>query len=139
MATILALNWLHPSLTGVHGKDFVVAEELASVLLELAKHGVVEGSRGERDLGGLLVKSLNYSGMTMTLVDSTVGAQEVKVTLAIHIPHEDAWNGEKTLSRESQPLKQPPSPLDRFCSYLWPSQWQLEVDGSCERHIYPLD
>ena len=78
-------------LTGIHWKNFVVAEELASVLLELAENGVVEGSRGERHLCGLFVKGLENSRMTVTLVDSAVSAQEVIVAFTVHVPHEDTW------------------------------------------------
>ena len=57
----------------VHGKHFVVAEELGDVLLVLAQDGVVEGPRGEREARGLRYQRLEDFRMGVALVDGRVG------------------------------------------------------------------
>jgi len=82
----------------VHGEHAVEAEEVGHELRVLAEHGVVEGARRERQLGGLRVERLEDRRVGVTLVDRRVGREEVKVARAVHVPHvhalpalEDHW------------------------------------------------
>lgn len=75
---------------GVHGQHHVVAEDVADLLGPLGEHIVVEGSRAQRQTGGLVDESLDKLGVAVALVDGAVGGQEVEVLLALGIPDVDA-------------------------------------------------
>lgn len=75
---------------GVHRQDLVVTEVLGYVFLIGTEHAVVEGAGGERELFGLLRHRPHDAGVTMTLVDSTVSAQEIVIPFALDVPAVDA-------------------------------------------------
>ncbi len=75
---------------GVHRQDLVVAEVLGDVLLVGAEHTVVEGAGGERELLGLLGHRPHDAGVTVSLVDGAVGAQEIEIPFALDVPTVDA-------------------------------------------------
>ena len=83
-------------LTSIHWKDFVIAEQVSDVLGELSQYIGVESSGGECHDIGLLFEGVHNPGMTVSLVTSTVSAEEVIVTVSFHIPHMDTCNREST-------------------------------------------
>ncbi len=81
---------LHGLGAGVHRKHLVVFEIAGDVFLELAEHVVVESTAGERELLRLRGECLDDLRMAVPLVHRAVGAEEVVVALAFHVPEEDA-------------------------------------------------
>mmetsp|Transcript_36607 Transcript_36607/g.92793 ORF Transcript_36607/g.92793 Transcript_36607/m.92793 type:complete len:394 (-) Transcript_36607:31-1212(-) len=71
----------------VHRQHALVAEEARDEALVLAEHAVVEGARGERELGCLVAQRRKDLGVRVALVDRGVRREEVKVPLALHVPH----------------------------------------------------
>lgn len=83
--------------TCIHWQNFIIAKHVGDILRIGSQHIIIErsGSQAElRCLGGECSYDL---GMAVALVYSTVCTEEVKVPVAPHIPHIDAWEeGEKT-------------------------------------------
>ncbi|KAI6751061.1 hypothetical protein HG530_013975 [Fusarium avenaceum] len=88
--------------TSAHWQNHVVAKDAADLLSPLGKDIVVEGSGAESQPAGLLSKSLDELGVTMALIDSAVGGEEVVVVAALRVPDVDALgagedNGERVI------------------------------------------
>mmetsp|Transcript_13686 Transcript_13686/g.31105 ORF Transcript_13686/g.31105 Transcript_13686/m.31105 type:complete len:358 (+) Transcript_13686:671-1744(+) len=80
-----------PSLdTTVHGQDLVVSEHGSEVLGELGVLVVPESARRQRNGTSLLSHHLHQPWVAMSLVHRRVGRQEIKIPLAIRIPHKDS-------------------------------------------------
>ena len=77
--------------TGVHGQHFVITEVGVHELLILAEGLVVECTRGQTQLVGLVLQGLDDAGMAVALVNGAVGRQEVEVLLALNVPHVDTF------------------------------------------------
>ena len=59
-------------------------------MLKFAELVVVESAGGERDVLRLVGEGLEDLWVAVTLVHGRVCAEEVKVALAIHVPHKHA-------------------------------------------------
>ena len=81
---------LHRLGAGVHGQHAVIAEERTDRAGVLPEHAVVEGAAGERHARCLLLHHLHQTRVAVTLVHRAVGAEEIVVALALHVPHEHA-------------------------------------------------
>ena len=80
---------LHCFGSGVHGQEFVVAEQFGGKLSVLPKSVVVEGARGERE-PCCLVSECSYDlGVCVALIEGRIATKKVVVTLALDIPHEN--------------------------------------------------
>lgn len=73
--------------TGVHGQNHVIAKVLSDELCKFGEDIIVECSRAESQSARLLRQGLDELRMTMPLVDSRVGREEVEVVAAFRIPH----------------------------------------------------
>ncbi|RUS29831.1 hypothetical protein BC938DRAFT_480184 [Jimgerdemannia flammicorona] len=74
----------------VHGQDHVVPEVLGDVLGKTPEDVIVEGTRRERQLLGLLAESGHDFGVTVTLVHSAIRAEKVHVPPTFRIDDPDA-------------------------------------------------
>mmetsp|Transcript_16859 Transcript_16859/g.43198 ORF Transcript_16859/g.43198 Transcript_16859/m.43198 type:complete len:298 (-) Transcript_16859:104-997(-) len=72
---------------GVHWQNLVKPEQLGDILFVLAQDIVEEGPGCECKLGSLICQSAHNFWVTVALVDGRIGAEEVKVALAVDIPH----------------------------------------------------
>ena len=84
--------------TSVHGQNHVVAEHLADLFGPAGEDIVVESARAEGQTASLVGQGLDELRVAVTLVDSAVGGEEVKVVLAFGVPdiyalstREDDW------------------------------------------------
>jgi len=71
----------------VHRQHHFKPEHLRNSLCKAREDIVVERSRAQRESRGLIHQRLNQLRMAMSLVDGTVGGQEVEIVLALGIPY----------------------------------------------------
>ena len=70
----------------VHREEFVVAEEFGGKFLIRTEAVVVEGTRGQAQVLGLVAEGLDDLRMAMSLVDGGIGREEVEIAFAVDIP-----------------------------------------------------
>ena len=73
--------------TCVHWQNLVISEECCDKLYVFTQYISVERPRCQSEYSGLFLKGADDLGMTVTLVNRTVGAQEIKVAFAFHVPY----------------------------------------------------
>mmetsp|Transcript_243 Transcript_243/g.711 ORF Transcript_243/g.711 Transcript_243/m.711 type:complete len:286 (-) Transcript_243:171-1028(-) len=81
--------------TGVHWKHHIIAKHLSDALGKLRKLVIVEGTRAQRALGGLLHERLDDLRMAMSLVHSRVGGEEIIVVLSFRVPNVSTLSARK--------------------------------------------
>jgi hypothetical protein len=72
--------------TSVHGEDHVETEQLRGILSEAWEHIVVECATAECQSRCLFGQGLDKLRVAVTLVDSAVRGEEVKIVLVLGIP-----------------------------------------------------
>lgn len=81
--------------TSTHGQTHVVAKDVANLLGPLGEDIVVESARAQGEAASLLGESLDELGVAVTLVDGTVGREEVEVLAALRVPDIDTLGAGK--------------------------------------------
>src|ERR1700688_1696604 len=82
---------LHRLGTAVHRQDLVRAGKLRDLLIEGGQLVVVKGAGGQRQLTRLFHHSGQDLRMAVSLVHCRIGREAVEITIALRIPHPDAF------------------------------------------------
>src|SRR5687768_3768311 len=78
--------------SAVHKQRFVITKKLTYIFFSNTKLIVIKSAGCKRKLLRLFDQCLNYSWMTMTLINGAVSRQKIVITFPFNIPEEHAFS-----------------------------------------------